>query len=940
MNPERWRQIEELYHSALKREPGQRQVFLAEACEGDADLRSKVEALLATEDSQATATMALGAVVGTQIGAYRIDAPLGEGGMGTVFRAVDTKLNRPVAIKFLSDNLADAAARRRFQREAQMASSLNHPHILTVFDVGEFEGRQYLVTEFVDGGTLKDWSRAEKRDWRQIVELLVGVADGLSAAHQAGILHRDIKPANILVAKNGYAKLADFGLAKLTEGVTGNVTLTLTDAQTRAGTIVGTVAYMSPEQALGQPLDARSDVFSFGVVLYEMLAGRRPFGGATDLVVLKTIIHGAPEPLGQEVPPVLRALVEKSLEKDPADRYQSMKEMVVDLRRIGRQSGETTTPSVSALAAAPRRRTAYVWIGIAVVALLLIAGGVTYFYSAKSPVTSSAEWAQLTDFTDYAVGPVLSPDGRMVAFIRGGTAFLSAGQVYVKTLPNGESVKLADGSSGPKYGLAFSPEGSRLAYTVQNNGWTTWTVPVNGGEPTRFLPNAAGLTWMGDGRLLYSEVMEGTILHMGIVTSTESRADERQVYFPPHERAMAHYSFASPDRKSALIVEMDRTATWQSCRVLPLDGTSSGRQVGPRGMCTAAGWSPDGKWMYLSSSKDEGTGSDIAQRFGSSHLWRQRYPDGTPEQITFGPTEEEGVAVAPDGRSLITSVGVRRSEIWIHDADGDRPLVSEGFTLRPWISADGHRVYYVLRQGSVSELWSMDVATGKTEHLVPGPSITDYEISRDDSEVAYTVQSGTESQIWVAALDRHSPPHLVTRGGDQASFGADGDLIFRALETNQNFLYRIKKDGSGRERIMSTPIPEKLSVSPDGEWVTATIYVSQGNGETVAIPVRGGDPRIICTYLCPTAWSPDGKFLYVTTELTRSSKGRTLAIPLPPGKALPDLPAAGIASRADRLEIPGIRQLGQGELSAGNDPSTYVYTKQEFQGNLFRVPLH
>src|SRR5689334_14328232 len=171
---------------------------------------------------------------GIQIGGYRLESSLGEGGMGTVYLALDTKLNRPVAIKVLSDAVADAAARRRFQREAQMASSLNHPHILTVYDAGEFGERQYLVTEFVDGGTLKDWTKAERRTWRQTVELLTGVADGLAAAHAAGILHRDIKPANILVAKNGYAKVADFGLAKLTEDTPrAEDTLTMADTETR-----------------------------------------------------------------------------------------------------------------------------------------------------------------------------------------------------------------------------------------------------------------------------------------------------------------------------------------------------------------------------------------------------------------------------------------------------------------------------------------------------------------------------------------------------------------------------------------------------------------------------------------------------------------------------------------------------------------------------------
>jgi TolB-like protein/Tfp pilus assembly protein PilF/predicted Ser/Thr protein kinase len=288
--------------------------------------------------------MAVG--LGTQVGSYRIESQLGEGGMGTVYRALDTKLNRPVAIKFLSGDLADAAALRRFQREAQMASSLNHPHILTVHDAGEFEGRQYLVTEFVDGGTLKDWAKAEKRTWRQTVELLTDVADGLAAAHEAGMTHRDIKPANILVAKNGYAKLADFGLAKLTDTTPEDVTRTLAAEPTRPGMIVGTIAYMSPEQASGGPVNTRSDIFSFGVLLYELLAGRRPFVGATDREVLQTIIHGAAPPLTEGIPTSLRAVVEKALEKDPADRYQSMRELVIDLRRLMRQKTEAPAPAM------------------------------------------------------------------------------------------------------------------------------------------------------------------------------------------------------------------------------------------------------------------------------------------------------------------------------------------------------------------------------------------------------------------------------------------------------------------------------------------------------------------------------------------------------------------------------------------------------------------
>jgi len=384
---DRWQQIEALFHQArAARDAAERERVLAAVPE----LRSEVEALLAQENDPTLAAtrtmMQAGAIAaGTRIGQYTIDSVLGEGGMGTVFLARDTKLNRPAAIKVLSRDVADADARRRFQREAQTASSLNHPHIVTVYDAGEFEGRQYLVTEFIDGGTLRDWA-GTGRSWREMVELLTGVADGLAAAHQAGILHRDVKPANILVTKSGYAKLADFGLAKLADDqAPQDVARTLQKGATRPGLIVGTIAYMSPEQAGGQRLDSRGDIFSFGVVLYEMAAGRRPFRGTSDLEVLQKIIHGAPEALGEEVPVPLRALLEKALAKEPGERYQSMREMVVDLRRLLRHHEEGSVPisadrTVSkAGSAIPRVRRTWMW-GSAAAALVVLAAVAFYFY--------------------------------------------------------------------------------------------------------------------------------------------------------------------------------------------------------------------------------------------------------------------------------------------------------------------------------------------------------------------------------------------------------------------------------------------------------------------------------------------------------------------------------------------------------------------------------
>jgi serine/threonine protein kinase/Tfp pilus assembly protein PilF len=262
--------------------------------------------------------------------------------MGEVYRATDTRLNRPVAVKFLLRVIEGDEARHRFRREVSALSALSHPHIVTVHEAGTFDGRDFLVTEYVDGGTLNTWLRSEKRTWRQVVELLVGVADALATAHDAGILHRDIKPDNILVTKNGYAKLADFGLAKLTDS-TGNDTRTVSASPTRHGMILGTIDYLSPEQARAAPLDTRSDIFSFGIALYEALSGRRPFTGATDLHVVEAVLHETPRPLDDEIPFELRGVVEKALEKDPADRYQSMRDFVVDLRRLARYTDAAST---------------------------------------------------------------------------------------------------------------------------------------------------------------------------------------------------------------------------------------------------------------------------------------------------------------------------------------------------------------------------------------------------------------------------------------------------------------------------------------------------------------------------------------------------------------------------------------------------------------------
>ncbi len=443
MTPERWRQVTEVFHTALARDASARAPYLDQACADDPVLRAEVEAMLAAHAESARlsavsvnvpATRMPQIESGVMIGPYRIERLIGAGGMGEVYRALDTKLNRPVAIKFLSDDLADSSARRRFQREAQLASSLNHPHILTVHDAGDFEGRQYLVTEFVDGGTLRDWALGDTRTWRQVVELLAGVADGLAAAHAAGILHRDVKPENILVAKNGYAKLSDFGLAKLDDPTAPEaITRAPTESRTRPSLIVGTVGYMSPEQASGRRTDARSDIFAFGVVLYELLAGRRPFESDTDLERVQAIIHQPAPPLTESCPdlPVgLRMTVDKTLEKDPAERYQSMRDVVVDLRRIARQSAEAAAP------VAPRRKKAWTWAAAIGAAVVIVAALLTWSATFGGFGTSQAPGVSAPRIRAIAVLPLrnISSDPDQEYFADGMTEALTTSLAQISAL--------------------------------------------------------------------------------------------------------------------------------------------------------------------------------------------------------------------------------------------------------------------------------------------------------------------------------------------------------------------------------------------------------------------------------------------------------------------------------------------------------------------------
>lgn len=862
---------------------------------------------------------------------------LGAGGMGEVYSARDTRLDRLVALKVLPSHRSDQAdARERFEREALAIASLNHPNICQLYDVGVQGTTDYLVLEHLEGETLADRLTRGALPLPELLRCATEVSDALDAAHRRGIVHRDLKPGNIFLTEHGTSKVLDFGLAKLLHASESETIAseTVSAVLTNAGTAVGTIAYMSPEQARGEELDHRTDIFSLGAVLYEMATGKPAFHGKTSAIVFKAILDETPAPLTQRAPILpqrLNEVVSKSLEKDRNLRYQSAAELRTDLQRVRRDSESGTI----ALPPPPRRSSLSVTLiaGLAVVLLAAVVIGLYRYFRHAEPA-GSTNWEQMTFFTDSVVYPALSPDGRMLAFIRGDNPFFGRGDLYVRLLPSGDAVQLTHDSTA-ELGPSFSPDGSRIAYGTVGP-WDTWVVPVLGGQPDIFLRNASSLTWIDGGKhLLFSEIRQG--LHMVLVTTDEARGQSRDVYVPPGERSMVHHSYLSPDGRWVLLVVMNNQGNLGPCQVAPFEGGGAARIVGPPdATCIAGAWSPDGKWMYVSSNHG-----------GHFHIWRQRFPDGPPEQVTSGTTEEEGIAMSSDGKSLLTSVGITTNTIWIHDATGDHQLLSEGDAFGTTFSWDGSKLYYRMQSGqSGADLWSRELASGKTERVVsgaallPGSDIRYYSVSHDGKQVAFSMADHNGiSHLWLAPTDHRSSPREIMSSASQdfPFILPDGDLVFRVMEDGQRFIYRSKQDGSERRKIIPDPILDEYSVSPDGRWLVAPFKGKDEEHQLVvmAYPLDGGPPFLVTNSICYAGWDINGKFFYI--GFLASGNTSTYALPVP-ARGIPYFPPGGVTTGDDLKANKGLVVIPQ-QIDSALGPNHYSYTRHDTRRNIYRIPL-
>src|SRR6266540_1423329 len=875
-----WENLQQIFHAAIALAPHERADYLNEACSGDLSLRQAVESLLKSHEEtdnfvdtpayQAAAEMMLDDAdlkSGQTISHYRILSLLGEGGMGTVYLAEDTKLHRNVSLKFLSANfMQDQERLRRFEQEARAISALNHPNTLTIHEISETDGQRFIATEFIEGQTLRERLRSGV-DIDEALDIAVQVASALAAAHRVNIVHRDIKPENIIIRKDdGLVKVLDFGLAKVTQPIrtgTNSELATEVIANTSPGVVMGTVAYMSPEQAHGDAVDERTDIWSLGVVLYEMVAGCTPFVAATSNEIISTILSKEPTPLlarySRLIPERLEEIVQKALTKNRDERYQTSKDLLIDLKRLKqslelkagiersasseangggqleRAGDRAVTSAADSGPAALRtgyrhsvssaeyivseikqhKQSAAIVFALFLVATAGLAFGL-YKVGIRNKGKPSADFqtikmSRLTN-TGNVKGAIISPDSKYVAYVIDDAGRQS---LWVRHISTSSIVQTVPPAEAEYYGITFSPDGGYVYYDKQDkNGLigVLHQVPVLGSNSRRVLEDIDGpiafspdgkqiafvrLTLKGEGYLMVAN-SDGSDVRILATRKVPSNFNGRPAW--------------SPDGGVIFCPGRNRDASGQYANVVKVrvaDGTeeqfTSQRWQGVQEVA----WLRDGGGLLVNAN---------------TQIWHLSYPEGEARKVTNDSNNYSGVSVSADSSVMVTTQTNSLSSIWVMASDGANRSAEEVTT----------------RTGNEGPVWTAD------------------------GKIIYASNANGNWDLWVMDADGGNRKQLTLNAGQNGypSVSADGQyVVFVSNQTGFFHVWRMDKDGSNLKQMTKGGGEASPDCAPDGRWV---VYVSRDQIKPTLwkIPLDGGTPvQLTDKFSGAPQISPDGKLV-------------------------------------------------------------------------------